>query len=144
MDIIGSAVSGLANGILASPLFTRLADLIPDSDAKEKALKDFQLQLLDYASKSDLAQIAVNNTEAASNDRFVSGWRPFIGWVCGIAFFYHFMLLPFFMYICAVTHQTIAAPAFDMSSMNQVLFAMLGMSAFRTVEKFGGVAGDKK
>ena len=32
-----------------------------------------------------LAQIATNTKEAESTNWFVAGWRPFVGWVCGVA-----------------------------------------------------------
>ncbi|NQV36263.1 MAG: hypothetical protein HQ515_26460, partial [Phycisphaeraceae bacterium] len=31
-----------------------------------------------------LAQIELNKIEAGHRSIFVAGWRPFIGWVCGL------------------------------------------------------------
>lgn len=85
-------------------------------------------------------QIDVNKIEAASTSVFVSGWRPFIGWVCGSACAYNWIGLPV---ICAVLelvgHPMRLYPA-DVSEMMPVLMGMLGLGALRTVEKIKGVS----
>ena len=45
-------------------------------------------------------QNEINKVEAQHRSVFVSGWRPFIGWVCGVALAYNFIvrdLLTWFM-----------------------------------------------
>ena len=37
-------------------------------------------------------QTAINEMEAKHRTIFVAGWRPFIGWVCGIALAYNFII----------------------------------------------------
>ena len=65
--------------------------LIPDPVAKAQA----QLELVKLQQSGELAvltadtqlatgQLEVNKIEAASSNIFVSGWRPFIGWICGV------------------------------------------------------------
>ena len=44
-----------------------------------------KLALLQLQQSGDLAQIAVNSAEAVNPSVFVSGWRPGIGWTCGLA-----------------------------------------------------------
>lgn len=39
-------------------------------------------------------QLEINKTEAQHKSVFVAGWRPFIGWVGGIALAYQFILYP--------------------------------------------------
>lgn len=138
--VVGDAVAGFVNGILGSPIFTRLADLIPDPLEKAKMQAELEGQLLDYASKSDLAQLAVNNTEAANANIFVSGWRPFIGWVCGVAFGYQFFLQPLLLFFMAAFGHNFPVPTFDMGSLSTVLMAMLGLGGMRTIEKMKGAS----
>lgn len=133
--IIGDSVKGLVDGILGSPLLTRLADLIPDPVERARQMAEMQSQILDIASKSDLAQLAVDQTEAASENLFVSGWRPFIGWVCGCAFAYHFILQPLTAYISLYFNYHVALPTFDMNTLTTVLFGMLGLGTLRTIDK---------
>ncbi|MDA8524199.1 holin family protein [Alphaproteobacteria bacterium] len=42
------------------------------------------------AEQPGLVQLEINKIEAAYKTVFVAGWRPFIGWVCGLALFYNF------------------------------------------------------
>jgi len=37
-------------------------------------------------------QSEINKVEAQHRTIFVAGWRPFIGWVCGVALAYNFVL----------------------------------------------------
>ena len=39
-------------------------------------------------------QAEINKVEAQSRSVFVAGWRPFIGWVCGVAFAFHYIVMP--------------------------------------------------
>jgi hypothetical protein len=142
MSLAGDAVHGFVDGILQSPLLTRLADLIPDPVEKAKRMAELQEQLLDYAQKSDLAQMAVNQEEAKNENLFVSGWRPFVGWVCGAAFAYQFLVQPFAIF--AITASGIhfdfhVLPKLDWSDMMPVMIGMLGLGGMRTAEKFKGV-----
>lgn len=142
MSVVSDAVGGFVNGILGSPLLTHLADLIPDPAAKAKALMDFQLSLMDYASKSDLAQLAVDAEEAKNENIFVSGWRPFIGWTCGAAFAYQFILQPMATFLIMVSGSSFdphRLPTLDWGAMSTVLLGMLGLGGLRTIEKVKGV-----
>ena len=114
----------------------------PEMEFKvQQALMAYELEI----RKADLApllgQIDVNREEAKHESLFVAGWRPGIGWVCGIAFLYHYLLQPIAIFIIAVMHWTPPAPipTFDMGSLLTVLLGMLGLGGLRTVEKMGGV-----
>ena len=45
------------------------------------------------------AQLEVNKVEAGHTSRFVSGWRPFTGWICATALGYHYILQPLLTFI---------------------------------------------
>jgi hypothetical protein len=113
---------------------------IPDGEAKAKAEAEFRSALLESETKIATSQIEVNKEEAKNANLFVSGWRPFIGWVCGVAFAYHFVILPILMFIAALSGATFDSPEFDMDSLFAVLGGMLGLGGLRTFEKFKGVA----
>ena len=94
-----------------------------------------QVKLIELQQSGELAQIEVNKIEAANENLFVSGWRPFIGWVCGIAFAYHLVFQPLLSFLLAnAGHQT-ALPVFDRAMLTDTLFGMLGFGSLRTVEK---------
>ncbi len=123
------------------PVLSSVLDkVIPDPEAKAKALNDFMLQ----AQQADLAQIDVNKAEAASGNMFVAGWRPFIGWVGGVAIAFQFLIKPMLLsfgsffsdkFVTAVLN----APALD-ENMWSLITAMLGIAGLRTYEKTKGVA----
>jgi hypothetical protein len=88
-----------------------------------------------------MAQIEVNKVEAQSSSFFVSGWRPFIGWGCGVAFIYSALIEP----ICRFVATTVfmydgGFPTIDTNLTMQVMLGMLGLGAMRSFEKSNGVA----
>lgn len=85
-------------------------------------------------------QIEVNKAEASSNSVFVAGWRPFIGWTCGAAFAFKFVLGPAAVVVMAVAGHPIILPEFDFTEMSTILLGMLGLGSLRTVEKIKKVA----
>ncbi len=85
-------------------------------------------------------QLQINQAEATNPSRFVSGWRPFIGWVCGAACAWNWIGLPVARVVAAyLGHPIELAPA-DLSEMMPVLMGMLGLGALRSYEKVQGVA----
>ena len=78
-------------------------------------------------------QAEINKMEAQHRTIFVAGWRPFIGWVCGVALAYNFVLRDMLVwYMGAET----APPALQMEHLMTVLIGMLGLGGMRTFEKF--------
>lgn len=111
---------------------------------------DAQLKLLQLQQTGELAQLAaetdlmkgqqaINLEEAKSSSFFVAGWRSFIGWVCGVAFAYHFILQPLLVFGLSVYGKPVTLPVFDMDALNTVLMGMLGLGGLRTFEKSRGL-----
>ena len=113
-----------------------LDKFIPDPAAKAEA----EAALRDSLQKWDAAQTEINKVEAANSNVFVSGWRPFIGWTCGAAFAYHFVLQPILVFVLAAFGVAVTLPVFSMESLMTVLMGLLGLGGLRTLEKFKGVA----
>ena len=115
--------------------------LFPDKNEAEKA-KLAMLQLQQAGEFKELeAEIAVlteqtkiNAEEAKSDNLFVSGWRPSVGWVCSLGLFYSALLQPILKAF------NINAPITDTSVLMQMLFALLGIAGMRSWEKSKGVA----
>ena len=86
-----------------------------------------------------LAQTEVNKVEAASPDLFKSGWRPAAGWVCVLGLLYQFLLQPLLAW--GSTMQGYAAPpVLQLGDLYGLLFGMLGLGAYRSVERVKGKA----
>jgi len=77
-------------------------------------------------------QTKINEIEAQHRTVFVAGWRPFIGWVCGIALAYNFVIRDLFIW--AIKPETVP-PALQMEHLMTVLLGMLGLGGMRTYEK---------
>jgi len=126
---------------LIGPVTGLLDKFIEDKD--QKALLAHELATLAdrQANEIALAQIEVNKAEAASGSLFKGGWRPFIGWVCGVAFAYHFVLQPLIIFGVSVYGIEIPAlPEFEMSTLLTVLGGLLGLGTLRTYEKSKGLS----
>jgi len=122
---------------LGNTLITRIfPDPAQQADAK--------LKLLELQQSGELAsmtaQTDINKIEAQSTSLFVSGWRPFVGWVCGSAFALHFLLMPIANFILVMTGHKEVILSFDMATLMTVLMSLLGLGGMRTVEKIQGVA----
>jgi hypothetical protein len=111
-----------------------------DKEARAKAEREIQAQLTEHLSKIDLAQLDINKQEAAHRSIFVAGWRPFVGWVCGVALAYTYIIQPAAMFVLAQTGHLVTLPQVDMSLMMPVLMGMLGLGGLRTFEKTKGVS----
>ena len=105
-----------------------------------KAQQSGELKEMEQAFEIARAQISVNAVEAASSSVFVSGWRPFIGWVCGFALAYKFIGAPVTLFAFAAAGHAIDLPVLDFTEMLTVLFGLLGIGSLRTLEKIKGVA----
>lgn len=103
-----------------------------------KAQQAGQLAELTAQWDNAKAQLAVNQAEASSGNTFASSWRPFIGWTCGVAFAYKFVLAPMAAFVLTASGHPITLPVLDFSEMMPVLFGMLGLGAMRTVERIKG------
>lgn len=116
------------------------------SEAAEAKLKLMQmaqtgeLAQLDADMKLALGQMEVNKVEAGSADPFTSRWRPFIGWICGSALAWNYILRPAILTGCQIAGHPVALPPAEMTELMPLLFAILGLGAFRTTEKIKGVA----
>lgn len=112
-----------------------LNKFIPDTAARDAAKAQIATLFIQTAAQSDAAQNQVNQAEASNENLFVSGARPFILWVCGLAFAGHYVLLPSFMFLHSCWYGACTSPAFDIAELNSVLYALLGVGSLRTVDK---------
>jgi hypothetical protein len=111
-----------------------------DKEARAKAERDIEAQLSAHLATIDLAQLEVSKQEAAHRSIFVAGWRPFIGWSCGSALAWTYIVQPVLSFILAQTGHLVPLPLLDMGQMMPVLMGLLGLGGLRTFEKFKKVS----
>lgn len=123
-----SAIGGLALDI---------REAIKGKELDPKELIALESKLLDLQAR----QIDLNNSEATSRSLFISGWRPFIGWICGIALFCYYIpqfILASYLWgkvtidTGAISDYPTVAAA---SSLFELLLGILGLAGLRTYEK---------
>ena len=127
-------------GSLVGPVTGLLDKFIEDKDQKAKLAHEIATLAEKQAHEAAMAQVEVNKAEAQHRSIFVAGWRPFIGWTCGVALAYHFVLAPIIIF--ATTYMGVQVPdlpEFDMNSLMTVLLGMLGLGGLRTYEKSKGL-----
>ena len=78
-------------------------------------------------------QVELNKIEAGHRSLFVAGWRPFIGWICGLGLANVYLINPWLQWLYGVE-----GPQLPLNVMVELIIAMLGLGSLRTVEKFGG------
>lgn len=120
-----SAVADLAK--------TAVNAIWPDKTEQEKAQLAAAVSLVQ-------GQLAVNQAEAQSASVFISGWRPFVGWVCGSGFAVQFIIGPLAEWGSTVAGHPIKFPPLDLETMMPLLLGMLGLGGLRTAEKVRRVA----
>lgn len=114
----------------------------PDKAEAERAKLDLlkmqqegEFKWLETIKESDAGQVAINVEEAKSDSIFKSGWRPYIGWVCGGAFSYQMVFRPVFSWFADNLWGWKPLPGLEMESLMTLTFGLLGLGAYRTYEK---------
>ena len=122
----------------------------PDPAAKAAATLEFARmestgELAKLASATDLAklQIQTNIEEAKNPNWFISGWRPAVGWTCAGGLFYQVIARPILGWVMQNLFGWTLPPQLEMDTLMTVLFGMLGLGAYRTVEKVKGAEGNR-
>ena len=122
---------------LLIPAVTGLLDkFIPDADEKAKLAHDIATIAEKQAHETVMAQIKVNEVQAAHKSLFVAGGRPAIMWICALGLFYNVLVYP-------VLDIWLDMPELNTDILMPVMMGLLGLGGLRTAEKFKGVAREK-
>ena len=128
---MGIDVTGLGTvAELASGLIDRF---FPNKTEQEKQQMAAAVMIIQ-------GQLDTNKEEAKNPSVFVSGWRPFIGWVCGSACAWNWIGLPIAVFFAKALGYAVDLHPADLMEMMPILMGMLGLGGLRTVEKIQGVA----
>lgn len=128
---MGIDITGV--GAVAELAGTVINKIWPDKSEQEK-------QELTAAVMVIQGQLDINKVEAANPSLFVSGWRPFIGWICGLGCTWNWVGLPVLKAAMVVYGMPINVTPADLSEMMPLLLGLLGLGGLRTYEKVKRVA----
>ena len=122
-------------------IFGVVKDLVSEVVVDKDKKNEINLELAKLADQAEarvheqvLAQIEVNKAEAGHGSIFVAGWRPFVGWVCGVGLAAQVAMFPLLDRIFGWSM------AFDTELLVLTLGGMLGIGGMRTFEKVRGVS----
>jgi hypothetical protein len=133
------ALLGLLPSLL--PMLGEVLDrVIPDKAEAAKARLEMEGKLLEAATAQATQQTDINKIEAAHSSLFVSGWRPFIGWVCGAGLAWAFVVAPFASWLLVALEIKQTPPQLQIDYLLEMVVALLGLGGLRTFEKLKGVA----
>ena len=91
LDLLGKLVDPVSN------ILDKVVEL--DKDQKARLAHEIATMAERHAQELAKGQIDINKEEAKSRNIFIAGWRPFVGWTCGLALFWHFLGLPVTLFI---------------------------------------------
>lgn len=131
-DALSGGIAGFCTGIgnLAKDLREAITGEIP---AAQRSIIEQKLMEMEFLLEK--AQTDVNLVEARHPNIFVAGWRPFIGWVCGVAIAYNFVLNPLIIWISKLYGSQVVPPVLDVGSLMTLVLSLLGLGGMRSYEK---------
>ena len=133
-------IAGLLKTLIG-PILKPLIDRIPDKNERARAQEAIEVQMLDAMSGLVEGQLRINEQEAKHSSIFVAGWRPAIGWVCGFALAWSYIVAPLLTWGIFVAGIKIEGlPELDTGPLMTLVLGMLGMGGLRTYEKRLGIA----
>ena len=141
LDKIGGLLGGGLGGKIAEIVGNRIENKAEAEIARleiEKAIGErahaLEMALIERDTQIAAAQSATNQIEAASDSLLKSGWRPMVGWVCVSALAYQMVFRPLLAWASAVW-EWMPPPSLEIDTLLTLLFAILGLGAYRTYEK---------
>ena len=121
---------------LVGPVTGLLDKFIEDKDQKAGLAHEIATMSEKHAHEALKGQLEINKVEAAHHSVFVSGWRPYIGWVCALGLFYNVIL-------ANILGIWVDVPEVDTTLLVPVMMGMLGIGAMRSYEKVKGVSRER-
>jgi hypothetical protein len=132
-SIVGGGVISAAEGV------ANIIDKFVETDEEKQAAEILKAKMM---MEPSIAQIELNKVEAGHRSLFVAGWRPFIGWVCGLALAWHFILFDLLSWGQKIWAPGAAPPPAlgGTEALISIVMSLLGLGAFRSFEKMRGKA----
>ena len=114
---------------------TVIDDLHFSGEEKEK----LKLQMKEIDAKLKETQLDINKAEASHRSIFVSGWRPFLGWISGLSIGYVYLFQPVFDMILQMFDIKVDWVVLDLGQLMPLVLGMLGLGGLRSFEKAKGL-----
>jgi len=138
--ILGTAAGETAKGLMegVGTLATSIRGAIT-GELPPEARARLEVLALEADTLLTDGQMQINAMEAKHASIFVAGWRPFIGWVCGVALAWNFVLYPMVLWYMSIWKPLLEPPpSLDLNQLYPIIVGILGLGAFRSYEKARG------
>ena len=131
---------GLLSGLLGGKdgALKQVASVIDSIHTSEEEKLDKKIIMQRIQQKLAEKQLDVNAKEASHRSVFVSGWRPFIGWIGGLALMFEFILSPCIEWYSKFAGLNLTAPEIQTGPLLAIVTSMLGVAGLRSFEKSAG------
>jgi len=119
---------------ILGPIVGKVLDFIPTPEKRAEAQLALQREL-DANQQALIAAVSALNkgqtdidVEEAKSGSLFDKWRDFIGWVCGAAFAWQYVVEPILTFVLTAVGHPVTLPALDFSAMSPILTGMLGLA----------------
>jgi len=141
---VASASEGILNGIGDTAVKIREA-ITGNTIIPPELQVQLKTHLADLDNQMALAQANINAIEAGNTNMFIAGWRPFIGWICGLGLAWHFIIRQWVIFFLANRPDILHNLPQDLTGgeLMSLVTALLGLGTLRTLEKSNGTEGNR-
>lgn len=129
--------TSILGGSVAAPI-EAIGSVIDDLHTSTEEKQAAAIVMEKLRQEPGKLQAAVNMVEAQHRTIFVAGWRPFIGWVCGFALAYIWLLRPVLGDFMSTIGYPLAPLQISVVDVLALLGPLLGLGTLRTTEKLAG------
>lgn len=112
-----------------------VGNVIDDMHFSGEEKEKLKLQMKEIDAKLQEKQLDINKAESSHRSVFVSGWRPFLGWISGLSIGYVYLFQPILDMILQMFQVQVDWVALDLGQLMPLVLGMLGLGGLRTFEK---------
>ena len=112
-----------------------VGNVIDDMHFSGEEKEKLKLQMKEIDAKLQEKQLDINKAEASHRSVFVSGWRPFLGWISGLSIGYVYLFQPILDMILQMFQVQVDWVQLDLGQLMPLVLGMLGLGGLRTFEK---------
>lgn len=141
MGVLGWLIGNAGKGIVEAVKDIADEFITTEEERLEYQLKRYELELKEKELETKLLEKVheTNIAEAKTGHWFIAGWRPFLGWIGGVAIAYSFVVAPFLHSVFKAFGLDFPLPELDLGLLFNLILGMLGLAGLRTLEKKWGV-----
>ena len=133
LNLLGGILGGKGGALKT------IAKVVDEIHTSEEEKLDKKILMQRIQQKLAEKQLDVNAKEASHRSIFVAGWRPFIGWIGGLALMFEFILSPCIEWYAKFAGLNLTAPEIQTGPLLAIVTSMLGVAGMRSFEKAKGL-----